>query len=82
MLSIVDNDTGVIINGVEDENLLSSDRAAFNVDYSLSITILPEETTITQTRLSRSLILTWVYGPSEMVGRHQANFEIVKLSGD
>lgn len=81
-LSIVNTNTGEIINDIENENLLSSARAAFDVDYTLSITIQPEETLISEDRLSRSLILEWVYGPSEMVGRHQAKFDIVRLSGD
>lgn len=82
-LAIADTDTGVIINSIDEEDLLTSDRATFADDGTLTIIISPDETALTDaTKRYRSLILTWQYGTDHLVGRHQANFLIVQMAGD
>lgn len=78
-LSIVDTKTGNVINGVDQVNILNTDRGSIDSSGRLTVTLIPEDTE-SEVSTMRSLVLDWEYGP--LRGRHQVDFRIVALIGD
>lgn len=84
-LSIINTVDGTPVNGVNKEDLLAgAPRITFRSDGVFKITITSDETALAapETKKARSIILEWQYGAPTMIGRHQADFMVVRLAGD
>lgn len=82
-LSIINTKTGAIVNGVDTQNILNTDRGVFGDDGSLIITLLPGDTFAPDGDVDRSLVFQWSFGDDGIfIGRHQMNFHIIALAGD
>lgn len=80
-LSMVETDTGIIINNINAINILNQDRGAVDASGNLTVTLQPADTafaTMLQINMY-SLILDFVYNGG--TGRHQVNFKLQQLAG-
>ena len=83
-LSIVDTLTGLTINGVRQVNILNADRGSVDGQGNLTIRLQVGDTSMDETTapsVQRSLIIDFSYNGGLSVGRHEATFELVALSG-
>lgn len=81
VLSIVDQPSGAIVNGVDQVDILNTGRGAVDNAGNLTLNLLTGDTTLAAgiAKATRSLVFKWTYGASR-VGRHQVDFPIVALS--
>lgn len=80
-LSLVETDTGLVLNNVDQVNILNQDRGTVDNLGNLTITLSPADTAMTsdlQVNLY-SLIIDFSYNGG--TGRHQVNFKVQQLSG-
>lgn len=85
-LTLVDTLTGAVVNGVSQVNILNTGRGAIDALGNLTITLLPDDTALTEApgaaQMQRSMVIDWTYGTSPTyTGRHQANFVVAALAG-
>jgi hypothetical protein len=83
-LTIVDVLSGAVVNGVQQQNILNTDRGTIDQQGNLTILLEVGDMTITDPaapRIQRSLVLDWTYNGGASAGRHQANFTLMQLSG-
>lgn len=84
-LSIVDTLTGTVINSCNQVNILNTGRGSIDDLGNLLITLEVGDTSLPETptpnRISRSLIIDWSVNSGATVGRHEAQFIVVNLSG-
>jgi hypothetical protein len=83
-LTICDTLSGAIINNCDDVDILNTGRGAVSDQGLLTIQLLPGDTSMSEVpgnqQVSRSLVMTWTYDGSALIGRHQANFPILALA--
>jgi hypothetical protein len=87
-LTIVDTQTGNIINNCDEVDILNvpGDPRNRTLDNhgTFTVTLLPADTAIDDNaanRVQRSLVFEFTYNYNASVGRHQANFYITRLAG-
>lgn len=86
-LTIVDTLTGAVVNNCVQTNILNTGRGSIDSNGNLSLSLYPADTsTIDEpgaSQIQRSLIIDWAYaqGSVTSVGRQQANFIVLALSG-
>jgi hypothetical protein len=83
-LTIVDTLSGAVVNGVQQQNILNTDRGVIDQQGNLTLSLEAGDMTITNPsalRIQRSLVLDWTYNGGSSSGRHQANFTLTQLSG-
>jgi hypothetical protein len=88
-LTLVDTETGAIINGVDHIDILNVNRGALDSAGNLQIVLLAGDTSMSDVpglnQVQRSMIIDWTYatsGPqaSSGSGRHQVNFIVQSLA--
>jgi hypothetical protein len=84
-LSIVDTQTGTIINDCSQVDILNTNRGTVDGAGNLTITLEIDDTETSEAsnlpQVQRSLVIDWTYNTGVSAGRHQANFQIVNLAG-
>jgi hypothetical protein len=81
-LTIADAHTGEIINTVDHQDILDTDRGSFSgVDGKLEISLISDDTLLADGTLkaTRALIIEWTWD-TDHLGRHQYDFKIEALS--
>jgi hypothetical protein len=83
-LSINDTETGDVINGVDSQNILNTDRGSVDSQGRLVITLTSDDTLLPsgpKRVKSRSLTIKWTYR-ADRKGSHEIDFKITRLVGD
>lgn len=86
-LTLIDTDTGAVINGVEAVNVLNTGRGTVDGEGNYEIRLGPPDTADTAIVTAgnsveyRSAVLDWSYS-NNLAGRHQMDFAVVALSDD
>lgn len=85
-LTIVDTLSGMIINDCDAADILNVGRGTVDDEGNFVITLEVDDTSMTEApsddRIQRSLILDWATTDDPpLVGRHQANFILLRLAG-
>ena len=85
-LTIVDTLTGNIINGVDNTNILNTGRGTIDEIGNLTIQLEASDTEISEIppiasyAVQRSLVIGWSYNLGLIVGRQEADFQLVQLA--
>lgn len=81
-LTLYDESTGVIVNGVDSVNILNADRGTFGVtDGKLTILLEEDDTEIlddTKGSEKRVMLIEWVAGA--IIGKHEVVFRVKNLA--
>lgn len=83
LLTIADTLTGTIINGVQNINILNTNRGIIDQFGNVTVLLEPADTMLgypSYRIVERSLIFVWTYNGGSSVGIHQANFKVQALA--
>lgn len=83
-LTIVDTLTGTVINNCSQDDILNVGRGTIDDDGNLVVQLGADDTSMaevpTASKVQRSLVLDWETS-TDLIGRHQANFNLSRLAG-
>jgi hypothetical protein len=85
-MTLLDYATGQVVNNVNAQNILNTDRGVIDAQGNLTVTLRPLDTAIFGPALPagqlqyRSIVFDWTYNSGNSTGRHEFDFAIMALA--